>query len=150
MAELKNKKLVAIAENTKIAADPAEELLLEHAKKSGNPFTESSLSLTAISTENREDKLGYLEGTSMQGRFYLFRLAVSENNRGQGVGSFLMSELEKIATERGDSEIILDTWNFQSEQFYAGLGYDVIGRIPDLPNGAGKVWMRKKLLSKNS
>ena len=145
MKELKSRKLAIIAENTKIAADPAEQLLLKHAKQSGKPFTETPLSLIATSLENKEKHLGYLEGTSMQGRFYLFRLAVLENNRQQGIGSFLISELEKIVTTRGDAEIVVDTWNFQAEEFYISLGYNVIGRLPDLPNGAGKVWMSKKL-----
>jgi len=138
-------ELKIIAENTDSAAAAAEDLLLYHAIAAGKPFDDEPLSLTAIHTDQPEQPLGYLEGASMQGRFYLTRLAVSNDARGQGIGSALLSKAEQIVTKRGDAEIVLDTWNFQAEGFYAHHGYEVIGRLDDLPQGAGKVWMRKKL-----
>lgn len=140
-----SKKIVVQSEATNKVADQAEDLLQAHAVAAGHPFDGTPLSLTAAFSDSLEEPLGYLEGVSMQGRFYLSRLAVYDAARGQGVGTLLMSQAEQIAYERGDAEFILDTWSFQAEEFYAELGYDVIARLPDLPNGAGKVWMSKKL-----
>lgn len=142
------KQLITIqAENTDAAANEAEALLLAHAKAVGFEFKEKPLSLTAAFSDDPGSPIGYLEGTSMQGRFYLSRLAIRSDARALGVGSELLSDAERIASERGDVEVVLDTWSFQAEEFYSAQGYEVIARLDDVPNGAGKVWMHKKLVA---
>lgn len=141
----KNNSPQILESQTSDVAQAAENLLLKHADQAGFPFQEKPLSLTALLPDESNHPVGYLEGISMQRRFYLSRLAVFENARGQGIGSALLSRAEEIARKRGDAEFVLDTWNFQAEDFYARQGYQVIGRLDNISKGAGKVWMSKKL-----
>lgn len=110
-----NGTLVIFDDGSDKVANVAEEMLLKHADLSGKPFVESPLSLTAVFSENTDKPVAYLEGVSMQGRFYLSRLAVDEALRGKNIGRTLMKKLEEIATSRGDAEVVLDTWSFQAE-----------------------------------
>ena len=51
------------------------------------------------------------------------------------MGTQLMQAVEAEAVSRGCSQIIVQTHDFQAPQFYAKLGFMVIGRIPEYPIG---------------
>ena len=55
-------------------------------------------------------------------RGYLSELVVSRIVRGRGVGSQLLSEVERRLADRGCALIIADVWR-DAENFYRGLGW---------------------------
>ncbi|MCS7464318.1 GNAT family N-acetyltransferase [Paenibacillus doosanensis] len=59
---------------------------------------------------------------------------IDESLRGQGFGSKLLQEMEKMATERRCDFIELDTFSFQAPDFYMKHGYEIIGFIEDAVN----------------
>ena len=60
-------------------------------------------------------------------------LAVSEDLRGQGWGSHLMREMERLARDRGCHHVWVDTFSFQARPFYERLGFRVFGVLPNYP-----------------
>ncbi|MDR1101358.1 MAG: GNAT family N-acetyltransferase [Clostridiales bacterium] len=66
------------------------------------------------------------------------RVYTDEAYRGQGIGTMLMIELEKIAAERGYKKLTLDTWKKSAgaRALYAKMGYVEIPMfdIPTLRN----------------
>jgi ribosomal protein S18 acetylase RimI-like enzyme len=49
---------------------------------------------------------------------YIDVLWVKEESRGDGYGSALLEEMEKIAKEKGCKLVHLDTFDFQAKDFY--------------------------------
>lgn len=72
-------------------------------------------------------------------------LWVSEDFRGQDLGTRLMAAVESLARKRSSRGIWLDTFSFQAPRFYAKLGYRKIGRLKDHPVGYSKYWFAKEL-----
>lgn len=72
---------------------------------------------------------------------YLF---VPEARRRQGIGTRLMAEAERFATERGCVGAWLDTFAFQARPFFEGLGYSLVGTIEDHPIGSGRHFLSKR------
>ena len=87
---------------------------------------------------------GILGGTSW-GWMYVDILWVHENHRHKGIGSKLLSEAEKEAIRRGCHHVHLDTMSWQAPGFYKKHGYEVIGILPDIPNGNQKYLLMKAL-----
>ena len=56
-------------------------------------------------------------------------LVVSEALRGQGFGTRLMAEAERVARERECAGIFLDTFDFQAKPFYLKLGFEQFGEL---------------------
>lgn len=62
-------------------------------------------------------------------------LWLSDETRGQGVGSKLMDAAENFAKEKGFGYMRTETLSFQAKPFYEKRGYKVFGELPDYPNG---------------
>ena len=64
-------------------------------------------------------------------RLHIETLVVCCNNRRQGIGRRLMSEVVAWGREHGAVEVVLTTWvgNEAAEAFYARLGYKVLSRV---------------------
>ena len=62
-------------------------------------------------------------------------LWVSEERRGEGLGTRLMYAVEEEARRVGCTQLILDTFSFQAPKFYERLGFIVTGTIEDFPEG---------------
>lgn len=72
-------------------------------------------------------------------------LWVNENYRGQGYGSRLLIEVEKIAKDKGCTFIKLNTFSFQAPDFYKKYGYKVIAAIDNAPKGHKHYYLIKEL-----
>lgn len=76
---------------------------------------------------------------------YVDVLWVKEEYRGEGYGSALLKEVEKIAKEKGCTLIHLDTFDFQAKDFYLNNGYKVYGVLDDCPLEHKRYYMKKSL-----
>ena len=72
-------------------------------------------------------------------------LFVPEPSRRSGLGTRIVRTAETWAAERRCVGVWLDTYSFQAPGFYAKLGYDVFGRLPDYPRGHERIFLRKLL-----
>ena len=64
---------------------------------------------------------------------YLSLIGVHSSCRGQGVGAFLMGELERLARDSGARRVTLMVSDFNrgGQRFYQRLGYWKLGELPD-------------------
>ena len=98
----------------------------------------------------------YLKATSSDGEFiggiygkiawqwlYIDLLWVHPHYRGRGLGSQLISSIEKAANEQGIFRYHLSTASFQAPDFYQKLGYEICGTIEDLPPGHTNYFLKK-------
>lgn len=90
--------------------------------------------LTRIEDKNIEELGVYIRDTtghvvagligSVHGLWMTVKyLWISEELRGQGVGSQILSKAEEIAKEHGCKYVFLDTFDFQAPEFYKKRGY---------------------------
>jgi len=70
---------------------------------------------------------------------------VIENYRKAGIGTKLLKYVENLAIEKGATVSMLDTFDFQAEEFYIKNGYEVIGEIKNFPPGHKRIYLSKKL-----
>ena len=89
--------------------------------------------------------IGGILGGTYWGWMYVDILWVHENYRHKWKGSKLLSEAEKESNSRGCNHVHLDTMSWQAPEFYQKHGYEVIGILPDIPNGNQKYLLMKAL-----
>lgn len=76
---------------------------------------------------------------------YIDTFWIDESMRGEGLGTLLLAEVEKVAKENGSHLIHLDTFDFQAKDFYLAHGYSVFGELDDCPKGHTRYFMSKIL-----
>ena len=79
--------------------------------------------------------VGGLYGWTWGKTCYVRYLFVPESMRGQGEGTRLMRAVEMEAKARNCCQIVLETHDFQAPGFYQKLGFDVISRVGNYPQG---------------
>ena len=72
-------------------------------------------------------------------------LWVKEKYRKRGIGTQILRHTEEIAKEKGAEMSMLDTFDFQAEEFYLKNGYEPIGEIKDFPKGHRRIYFSKRL-----
>lgn len=77
--------------------------------------------------------------------FYVDLLWVKAEHRGSGYGRQLLARAEEEARARGAKNVYLDTFSFQSPDFYKKQGYEVFGELDDYPAGHQRFFLRKRL-----
>jgi ribosomal protein S18 acetylase RimI-like enzyme len=93
------------------------------------------------------------EPRSWNNTLWIENIAVSESYRRKGIGSLLMKSIEKIARERGNRVIALETQNtnLPAITFYRKNGFEIDGvdlsyyTNTDLVDGEVALFMKKKL-----
>lgn len=88
---------------------------------------------------------GGLIGRFLWGALKIDTLWVSEEKRGQDLGTRLIAQAEAEARQRGVSLIYLETTSFQARAFYEKNGFQVYGQLDDYPKGHTWYHMRKML-----
>lgn len=78
---------------------------------------------------------------------YIEALWVEEILRKQGYGKKLLAAAEGEAIENGCRFSLVDTWDFQAEEFYLKNGYEKLGELKNYWHGHSKLFLRKKLNS---
>lgn len=83
--------------------------------------------------------IGYWSGLEIKA------LWVEESHRKKGIGTQILKHVERIAMEKGAELSMLDTFDFQAEQFYLKNGYLPVGEIKNFPKGHRKIYFAKRL-----
>jgi GNAT superfamily N-acetyltransferase len=79
---------------------------------------------------------------------YIDILWVEESLQKRGYGTKLLGAAEQEAIKNGCKFSLVDTWDFQAEEFYLKNGYERIGEIKNYWHEHSKIFLRKKLRSK--
>lgn len=72
-------------------------------------------------------------------------LWVSEELRGQGIGSKLLKTAEKEAVSRGAKYVFVDTFDFQAPGFYVKHGYEQVFKLFEYPYTGERYYYIKRL-----
>ncbi|UOY92022.1 GNAT family N-acetyltransferase [Ectobacillus sp. JY-23] len=97
-----------------------------------------------ISNEN-EEWVGGITGEVYWNWAEINKFWFTEEYRGQGLGTALLAQFEKISAEKGAEKILLTTFEFQARSFYESKGFKVVGEIKDYPPGSSYYTMVKDL-----
>jgi len=87
---------------------------------------------------------GLLGGTNWDW-LHIEILSVAAPLRARGYGRQLMERAEALARERGCVGAWVDTYSFQSPEFYQRLGYRVSGTLPSYPRAEQPIFLMKEL-----
>lgn len=101
--------------------------------------------LSIVTYDGNGNVIGGIVGGTYWGWMYVDILWVHEQHRGKGIGSSLLQKAEQEAIRRGCHHVHLDTMSWQAPAFYQKHGYEVIGILPDIPNGNQKYLLTKAL-----
>lgn len=72
-------------------------------------------------------------------------LWISEELRGQNIGSKILKKEEEKAKERGCKYVFLDTFSFQAPTFYKKQGYKEVFKLEDYPIIGKRYYFTKTL-----
>ena len=92
-----------------------------------------------------DEVVGGLIGDLYWGWFYVDLLFVKDELRGRGYGGRILALAEEEARKHGATNAFLDTFSFQSPDFYKKHGYRVFGELKDFPPGHTRFYLTKQL-----
>ena len=98
-----------------------------------------------LKVEERGEVIGGLFGSVYWGWFDLDRLWVDAAHAKTGIGTRLLIEGERQASQLGAKYVKLTTFSFQAKTFYEKFGYEVAGVLHDYPPGSDYYMMMKRL-----
>ena len=101
--------------------------------------------LNIVAYDEQGNVIGGILGGTYWGWMYVDILWVHETHRRKGIGTKLLREAEKEALRRGCHHVHLDTMSWQAPDFYQKHGYEIIGILPDIPQGNQKYLLMKSL-----
>lgn len=99
------------------------------------------------SIKNEDDFVigGVLAGINYWNGLEIKIIWVDENYRSQGLGTKLLNYIEAEANQKGATIAMVDTFDFQAEDFYIKNKYEVIGEIKNFPKGHRRIYFSKIL-----
>lgn len=86
-----------------------------------------------------------ISGYTWGGCCYVSYLWVSASSRGKGLGSELLSAVERHAREKRCRLVLVSSHSFQAPEFYARRGYLRVAHVDDHPVGHSSSVYRKRL-----
>lgn len=102
-----------------------------------------SLAVFAMSDEG--SRTGALTALTWGNWLQIQLLWVKDENRGQGIGSQLLSQAEASAKERGCLFSLIDTFSFQALPFYLQRGYEIRMTLNNFPEDQQRFYLTREL-----
>ena len=102
-------------------------------------------SLALFATNDQEEKIGGITGHTFGNWLLIKYLWVHESQRGSGLGSQLLRQMEAIAVERGCCLALVDTFFFQAKPFYEKQGYQTQMTLDHYPKTSKRHYLTKQL-----
>ena len=119
-----------------------EKLLDEHAIGVGFPFNNKPVNLTA---RIGGEVAGGLSAYTLYGWCFIKLLAIAPEHRGKGIGRELMTQLEAEMRDLGIIGLWVDTYGYQAEGLYKGLGFTEYGRLQGRVPQEDRIYLIKHL-----
>lgn len=116
--------------------------LVKHVEKHAGPSSFRQLTLTI--RDEGGPLIAGLNGQSNWQWLFVKMVWVAEGHRYKGLGSRLLEAAEREARRRGCSGVWLDTFSFQSPDFYKRHGFKEFGKIDNYPFGHSRHFFAKK------
>ncbi|MCV2367717.1 GNAT family N-acetyltransferase [Roseateles oligotrophus] len=107
---------------------------------------EVSKPLLAIGRDDEGKLLGGVAGRTIYKQFLIEVVWVDRCARGSGLGRKLMAMAETEARQRGCVAAQVDTLAVQAPDFYAKLGFEVVGRVTELQDSPERLFLLKRYL----
>jgi len=101
------------------------------------------LSVYSRATDN--NIIGGLIGVSFGNWLHVSEFWVAEEHRGKSIGSEILIAAEEEAIKRKCIGVTLDTYSFQSLEFYLKRGYEQFGCLSGYANKYERHYLQKKL-----
>lgn len=101
--------------------------------------------LSCFLRDERGELVAGIDGFSWGGYARIDVLWVAESARGQSLGRRLVTAFEEEALARGCGTVVLSSHEFQAPQFYANLGFEIVGETVDTPRGYRELLFQKRL-----
>ncbi len=92
-----------------------------------------------------QEIVGGILGETYWEWLYIDLLWVKDELRGRGHGHSLLTLAEQEARQRGAKKAYLDTFSFQSPDFYKKHGYQAFGELENFPSGHQRYFLQKQL-----
>ena len=92
-----------------------------------------------------QEIVGGILGETYWDWLYIDLLWVKEELRGRGHGHHLLTIAEQEARQRGAKNAYLDTFSFQTPDFYLKHGYQAFGELEKFPSGHQRYFLKKQL-----
>lgn len=144
MMELEREGLqVVIADRDDQAIQEIQRQLVDYVTGHVGPSTFREMTLSIRDSEGR--LIAGLNGQSNWQWLFVKMVWVSEGHRYQGLGGKLLAAAENEARKRLCTGVWLDTFSFQSPDFYKKHGYSEFGRIDEYPHGHQRHFFFKRL-----
>ncbi|MEZ9595979.1 GNAT family N-acetyltransferase [Shewanella sp. 10N.261.52.F9] len=96
---------------------------------------EADTKFAAFAKDENGKVVGGIRAVAFWNYCILELLWLSDETRGQGIGSQLMDAAENFAKQQGFSYMRTETLSFQAKPFYEKRGYTVFGELPNYPKG---------------
>jgi GNAT superfamily N-acetyltransferase len=106
---------------------------------------EKDTRFAVFAKNNSDEVVGGIRATAFWNYCIIELLWLSDEVRGKGIGTKLMSQAEAFALESGFEYIRTETLDFQAKPFYENLGYKVYGQLKDYPKGYTTYCLVKEL-----
>ena len=135
-------KIIENPQFNEMTSNVVSNMLSLDSRNSGFEYEPQPISLSLM---NNDELIGGLTGKSIWDWMYVETLAVETRFRGQGWGAELIRKVESVARKRNCRGVWVDTYTFQSPDFYLRLGYQEFGRLPDNPAGHARIFLQKIL-----
>jgi len=117
--------------------------LVKYVEAHVGPSTYKELTLTIRDAHG--GLIAGLHGMSNWQWLFVKSVFVNEGARYKGVGTKLLKAAEHEARRRSCTGVWLDTFSFQSPDFYKKLGYTEFGRIDNYPYGHRRSFFFKNI-----
>lgn len=107
---------------------------------------EDEVNFSVFARNELKHVIGGVRATCYWNTLHIELLWLSNECRGQGTGSELVTEAENFAKENGCEKVFVETTSWQAKPFYEKMGYEHVATLPGRPKGHATHYLTKTLL----